>query len=298
MINVITSDAPAVDGCPALARTKAYITEQGVSAELEHVWRDAAGNPVDLSAYLSDEGSSSSSSASGRVILRIKDALGCGNDPISNPLWELPAQSIDAANGVVRSSELPDTLTDRPGIYQLSWALVDSIDRIVATNGGLLSVERSLFATTLDKVRADYGPPTLNELRMEILDTGAADNVFLGDVEFSDGQIIDAIKKPVQYWNEVPPPVGIFTTHNFPYRYHWRLGIIASLYMVAASNYRRNDSQISAGGVDIADKRKEQQYLNAARLHNQEFREWVRFKKREININKSYGNFTSDYNAL
>lgn len=299
MLNVITSDIPSIDGCPALSRTKAYITEQGVSAVLEHVWRDAKGVPVDLSEYLQDGSSNSSMSGpTGRVILRIKDALGCGNDPVSNPLWEIPAHAEDAANGVIQSDELPDTLTDRPGIYQLSWALVDSNDKIIATNGGLLSIERSLFATTLDKVRSDYGPPTLNEIRMEILDTGAADNVFLGDVEFSDGQIIDAIKKPIQYWNEVPPPVVYFTTHNFPFRYHWRLGIIANLYVTAAAHYRRNDSQISAGGVDLADKRKERQYLAAAQMHTQEFREWVRLKKRELNASRSYGNFTSDYSNL
>lgn len=294
-IAVVRAGQTTIDDCPVLTRINAFLVDEGVQATLEHVFRDRQGKPVDLSFYLDDipvPGDSLSLSdclAGGSGVLRIQEALG------GSCRFEAAIEGYQASQGVIRA-ELPEALVARAGLYQLSWGIFNHADNLVAVSDGLLSVERTLF-TRADE-SCGMGPPTVRELRMHMLDSGAADNVLLDDVEFSDEQILLAIRQPVQIWNETPPPIQTFTTQNFPFRFNWKNAIIGQLLIMAAHNYRRNFLQHQAGGINVADKAKEKEYLAAGQQMMAEYREWLTTTKISINCGLFSGQIPSVYSAL
>jgi len=145
----------------------------------------------------------------------------------------------------------------------------------------------------------NVGPPTLEEIRLSIRDNSGADNVLLDDVEFDSAEIIQSVMRPLQYWNEIPPPLNpLLTTKNFPFRELWLQGIQAYLFDIAANHYRRNQLAYSAGGMAIDDKNKEQQYVAASNRMLQMFQDNVKAKKIEINIAAFSGAIGSPYSGL
>ena len=308
--NIVHAEIPALDGCQILTRTKAYIVDQGVCGTLEHVFMDRKGLALDLSAF--DEGAAPPSTPStesvgseasipsepieplGKVVLRVKELTAAANCA-SNPLYEVDGTFADAAGGVVQA-RLPSEVVQDAGIYQLSWGILDASETLQLVNDGLLSVERSLFG---ESVRTQYriqGPPTINEIRMHIMDSSGAENLLLDDVEFHFEQIAAAVTKPIRQWEESPPPLRTrFDTRNFPYKHNWLEAIAGHLFMAAAHNYRRNHLPYQAGGLAIDDKGKEQQYLQAGQMLLQGWKEFMMFKKFELNARECVGAVGSSY---
>ncbi len=282
-IDVITADAPAVDGCPVLKRIKAFVVDQGVLATLEHVFHSRTPPvAVDLTDY-------------GDVLLRVKDVLGVGSNSTCNPIWEIDATKTEDESGTVRAV-LPEALVGKSGIYQLSWGLKNTSGDLVAVNDGLLSIERGLFALDDNTLYEDLGPPTLNEIRVSYMDSDAAENLLLDRIEFSDAQVIQAIQAPVQLWNETPPPLRpTYTTRTFPYRYHWLHAIHGHLLRSAAHNYRRNQHKYVAGGGTEDDQNKEGEYTRAGEFLLKEYKDWMRLKKYSINLSLVVGRVESPY---
>jgi hypothetical protein len=107
------------------------------------------------------------------------------------------------------------------------------------------------------------------------------------------------VTRPIQYWNETPPPINpLLTTKTFPFREMWLLGIQSYLFDMVASHYRRNQLAYNAGGVAVDDKNKEQQYRATSTLLTQQFREMLRAKKMEINIALFSGSIGSPYSGM
>jgi hypothetical protein len=160
-------------------------------------------------------------------------------------------------------------------------------------------VRRGLFGLSNDVSKRNLGPPTVEEIRLSLRDNSPADNTLLDDFEFDAAEIAQAVVRPLQYWNEIPPPLRpAQTTKTFPFREMWLLGIQANLFSIAANNYRRNDLQYTAGGVAVADKAKEQVYAAAGGRLMQEFQGMLRAKKIEINISMFSGSIGSSYGGL
>ncbi len=297
-LSVVRAEMPVMDGCRILNRLNAYVVNQGVTATLEHVWRDREGNPVDLSAYLQDHDSLSSSvPAIGRVVLRVKDWLGVANvGSCTRPIWEVEGEGWDAEAGVVRA-KLTDIIVSEAGIYQLSWAVTDENDQILSTQEAVMSVERSMFSPDALSRYRNLGPPTLQEVRMMLMDSSRSENTLLQDVEFKDEQILLALTKPVEAWNEALPPIKTFTTRNFPWRGAWMDGVCGQLHMIMANHYRRNRLKHSAGGVTIDDKNKEAEYLQEGQRLWQKYIDWMLNKKISINIKSFFSSSLSQYSG-
>lgn len=294
--NVVRAGTPAIDGCSVLTRLKAFVVAQGVPTTLEYVFRDTAGNPValvdpadsDVSESASTSGETSDSDAVS-VTLQISEFTGVGNG--SDCVHTAMGTIVDAATGTVRVT-LPCKVYERAGIYTLTWTfLVNEVPLYVSS--ALLSVERNLLAP---RRHLGEGPPTLQEIRMAIMDSGAAENVLLDRVEFDDEQILLAIVKPLQYFNETNPPIDfIASTHNFPWREHLIIGILAQLHLIAAANYRRNVLMVNTGGLTIADKAKEKEYLTAWKLYDEQWKAFVLSKKCNLNMRAGFGSIGSSY---
>jgi len=191
---------------------------------------------------------------------------------------------------------LTNKMVDRPGIYNLSWAVLDENGRPVAVDRGIMTVERSLFPLDEAQAHKDAGPPSLQEIRMRLMDSSPSENMLLDDVEFKDEQILLAIFEPVRYWNETPPPIRKYNTRTFPFRGAWVTGIMAQLHMMAAAHYRRNVLRSAVGGGSDLDR--EREYMAEGMRLWQEYQAWVSNKKVELNLKLFSGQSISPYSGL
>jgi hypothetical protein len=296
---VLTAGVATVDGCAVLSRVKAFLTQQAVVSTLEHTVRDGSGVPVDLSAYAGRESlgphdSFVSSGPTGAVYLRCKELVAAVPD--LNPIIQSEGVFWEPSSGVVRCPLTADMVT-RPGVYRLSFGIFSPNGLLVRADSALLSVEPSLWSNDPQDPTHLLGPPTLGELRMTIRDSAGRENLLLQDHEFGDDQIVDALVRPVRFFNEQPPPLRPFDTRDFPYREMWRKATVGYLFSTAASGYRRNQLPYQAGGISVDDQNKEQQYLAAAQAIDAEWRQFVLAKKIEINGKLWMGSFGSSYGS-
>jgi hypothetical protein len=136
-----------------------------------------------------------------------------------------------------------------------------------------------------------FGPPSIAEVRLSLRDSGPAESMLLNNLAFSDEEIAMAIARPVQLWNETPPHLRTYhyTTTTFPFRYYWLEAIAGTLFLLAAEYYRRNNLTYSAANVSVNDLDKEPQYEAAGQRRLQMYKEFVRAKKSELNLNQFYG---------
>lgn len=279
-LDVVEAGTPARDGCPVLGRMKLFMVDEGVRATLQHTFTDRQGLPVDLDAAYSENPGGTGPA----VKMRIREVLGANTADLT---YEVDGVIVDGEGGVVQAL-LPLEVANDAGIYQTSFAyLLDDEVRLI--NKTLTSVERSLFGDTATDPYHIAGPPTINELRMQIMDYGG-DNLLLDDVEFTDDHILHALVKPVDDWNVTPPPLRpLCTTKNFPYRDKWLDAAVGYLYQFAAAHYRRNRLALSGGGLTVDDKNKEREYLQASQLMLSQWKEWLRHKKVQLNGELFFG---------
>lgn len=292
---IVTAGVPKRDDCPILTRLMAFIVDQGVVSTLQHVFRDRKGRPMDLTSLVGS-GSSSVSSPDGTVALRVKEFLGFEYGNARNPVYTVSGSVVDVAKGTIQAT-LSSPMVQESGLYELSWAILQD-SQPVAIDRSLMSVERSLWPAELLGVYRNLGPPTLQEVRMRLMDSSAADNLLLDAVEFSDDQIIHAMAEPVRIWNETPPPIKRFTTKNFPFRGAWISGMMGQLHLTAGNMYRRNRLSHSAGGTAIDDLNKEGPYLAEGQRLCTEYFAWLRNKKCEWNMKAFAGQMISAYSTL
>jgi hypothetical protein len=296
---IVTEQVPAIEGCPVLQRLRAHVVKQGVCNVLEHqcvdpAARTSAGQALDLTDFL---GESESDQDFATVQVRFREPLAfCSR---SNPVFELEGEIVDLATGVLRVT-LPSDLVEIAGVYEGSWALVNASDEIVYIGNSLLSVERSLFPASLTTLYRYKGPPTIQEIRLAIRDSGGPESLLLEDVQFGGEEILNAIVRTVSLWNELLPPVrsAVYTTRTFPFKEQWLRGIVAYLFLAAADYYRANYLRTSAGGLDTADKDKEQPYTVAGLRLLEEYRNWAILKKTSLNWKRCMGGIGSLYGRI
>ena len=288
--NVVVPDQPCDEGCPILVKQRTVLLEKGVSAVVEWPLRMRDGRTTNLENC--DEPSSVSISmsasvweaiAEGTIVVRFSDC------DFKGPIYEIEGTIQDVANGTVRFTP-PDEVIQQAGIYQMSIGIRDEYDRIVFHEPGLLSVERSLFGDSTQIT----GPPTIRDLRLHLRDT-AIENDLLDDVEFDTSEIVSSIVRPIQHWNEVPPPVAPFTCKTFPFRYHWLQATVGELLLIAVHSYMRNNLKVNHGGVKGNFKDKYREYAAVAEKYKRDWQTFVVQKKMEINAELGFGSSDSLY---
>ncbi len=271
-------------------------------ASLCLVLRTPAGCVIDLTnqptpvGCADDEESSSSSSAAAEteadaglptgweLTYRAKDTAGGG------VLFSKTMTAVDPVNGSVRLDLDADDL-QRPGIFLSEVALTNADGDRLYSEARYLEVRPVLD----DLAHATLGGPiTVAEIRLALRDYGC-DNTLLDAEEFTDDEIVFAIRRPVQRWNETPPPIGRHTMSSFPYREHWMIGTVGYLHRLAAVHYRRNNLDYSGSGLNVSDKRKYDDYEKIAAMRIGEFDEWMRDMKTHLNVMQGFGTFGSAY---
>lgn len=303
--DVIRPLQTAVEGCPVLPKLQCHEIQMGQRAQLLWNFKSPQGKPVNL---INCMGSCSYSAASNPqfdaggtpscgVTLRLREITGV--DPVNDLVISVTGAIVDPSTGLVRAEPLPTAIVRAAGLYLEEWAFFDNNGDMVFSNQCYLFVNRGLFGLNSDPFQQNLGPPTLSEIRLSLRDNSAADNTLLDAVEFDAAEIAQAVTRPVQYWNETPPPLRpLQTTKTFPFREMWLLGIQMNLLETAASHYRRNRLDYTAGGLSVDDKNKEGEYKAAAAQLRQQFQEMVRAKKIEINLAAFSGTIGSPYQGM
>jgi hypothetical protein len=302
--NNIPARQTAIDGCPVLPKLQCHEVQMGQDARLIWQFKNLEGDPVNL--HVCDLQCSESiddfepdfdsiGTPSCTVTLRMREATGnCSQDIVH----VIDVEIVDAASGTVRSAALPAKIVRAPGLYIEEWGVFTPDTRMLFSNQCCTFVRRGLFGLDSTNNR-NQGPPTLEEIRLALRDNSAADNLLLDDVEFDAAEIAQAVIRPINYWNEIPPPIRpIQTTKTFPFKEIWMLGIQSYLLETAAHHYRRNHLTYQAGGVAVDDKNKEQTYAAKANEMRVRFQELARAKKIEINISLFSGSIGSAYSGL
>lgn len=297
----------SVKGTAILTRTFTVEIRGQQQATIEYMMRDRNGTPVDLRNCLCQPDGSSSISVSDsseslacpcfyKLVFRLAEYLSGGGR-------EFAVTVVDAENGVVSVDLTPEDTTT-PGVYFGEFALVecdsDVSDNptgdttVVFSNKIYVIIGRNLWNNRMN-CHAPVGPPSISEIRLHLRDTEASESYLLDNVAFGDEEIALAIYMPVQYWNEIPPPIGTHTTATFPYRYHWLMAIAGYLFLTVAEQQRRNNLAYSAGGVQINDQNREPNYEQAAKTRLDEWKDFVKRKKAEINLSNAFGTVGSTY---
>jgi hypothetical protein len=131
---------------------------------------------------------------------------------------------------------------------------------------------------------------------MQIRDSDPGENPLLRDVEFSDDQIVQAMIRPIQFFNEAPPPLSRrFDSRNFPWKTAWLDAAAGYLYQYAAAYYRRNRLAVVGGGKTLDALNREAEYLRMSKEHLDRWQFFVTQKKMEINMRACIGVVGSDY---
>ena len=263
------------------------LTACGFSAEPESSQSSSSTSSSSTSSSSTSESSESAASSEAslpRFVFRIRENLSLGFS-LTQTQTGYSVHLEDAATGRVRI-ELPSTATQHPGVYFAKIAVVSDQGLILFTNVFYVIIERGQFGDG----RWTGGPPTIAEIRLHLRDSSPSESLLLDNIRFDDAEIALAISRPIDYWNEAPPPVGPrMTTRNFPHRFHWMEAIVANLFWMLEEHQRANNLTYSAAGVQVNDHDREVNYARAAERRWGNFVAFVRNKKAALNLDQCYG---------
>ena len=272
---------------PLVTRLRSVHVTAEQAASVAWTMQDREGQPVDLTACGCGDSSSSSASAGSCPSYRLRWRENVGGTCIQEAAGDI----VDATTGKLRF-DLSASDTQAPGVYFAMAEVLDGTSeepRVLFSNTFFLVINRGLSG--YDR----KGPPTIAEIRLQLRDSSPLENFLLDNLKFDDAEIAMAISRPIEYWNEIPPPTRKFTTQNFPHRFHWLEAIIGQLYMLVAEHQRANNLQYQAGGISVDDMNKELNYERAAQLRWQAWTKFAKERKVSDNWNKCWGGMGSPY---
>lgn len=127
------------------------------------------------------------------------------------------------------------------------------------------------------------------DIRIFLRDKDPSANLLLDDFEWTPEELRSAMTLAVDKWNDTPPPVVNYSIDNFPWRYALLIMTCANLLRMAGYRYQRNDLTYNVPGGAINDQNKAPAYFSAGDKLAQEFDEWMRLKKSEIQNSIGWG---------
>lgn len=271
-------DVSAYQRVRCTADTPVIRMAQGQSKEVVVTLKDSDNNPLDLATLAPvDTNGSSSSDAGPSVIMSVSQML---NSTLP-PKYEIVGEILDASAGAVQFN-FTSTETRYPGIF---------IGNVGVFFGGNLRYASAQYLEFMPTSFADAmnGPITIGEIRLDIMDRCPTANYLLDDLEFTDEEIIHAMRKAVDFYNDALPPIGGYTYDAFPYRSAWIKGTVAFLLQMMAHKFRRNTLKYSAGGLTLSDQEKFEEYERTGKQLEQEYSQWVTQRKIATNVARGYG---------
>jgi hypothetical protein len=202
-----------------------------------------------------------------------------------------PARVQDASQGIFSvqfsAADFTKGTIGYPGTFLSELVIKDAQGRRRVTGPRYLQV-----IPTLDY--QSQGPITVAEVRMAIMDYPCS-NTLLDDYEFTEAEVMFAIRRPIDRWNEMTPNILVYTPATFPWREHWLSCTIGYLLKSAAHKARRNFMQYQGGGLSVNDNSFYGDYLELGNQLIAEYDEWAKHKKIEMNVANGIGSLGSAY---
>lgn len=230
------------------------------------------GAPIDLSDY-SISSSSSGEVTEVRVVLK--------EMPEDSVVWaQIKADITDAESGQI-SFDYDEAVTDLGGIY--------TGDVQLWYDGHMRRALPFFFIVNHDLANHQGGQLTIAEIRMTLRDVDPEANYLLDALQFSRQEIALCMRRCIDYWNEVPPPVTTYKATNFPWRYHYSRGVAAQLLLMVAQWRLRNDLPYNAGGISIRNEAMWERYQTLGNALWAEWQRWVKDRKYNINVMGGFG---------
>ena len=248
---------------------------QGQTKAITQVFLDRAGEPVDLG------------DTTNRVIVYQAGQLWTSLLPASSDIGITIIIPDDNITDSAVSIPFTLTKTSYPGLFQ-SQLQYWRDKQLLAVQDGFLEI-RPQVGYISGGYTSITGPLTIAEVRLSMRDNVPEDNFLLDDVEFSDTEIAWAINRPVDHWNESLPAVNVYNPTSFPYRYNWSKAVVGELCLLAARWYRRNTLNYSAGGVQVQDRARAQEYEEVGRQLLTDYKEWMLREKVRLNVKLGWG---------
>ena len=249
-----------------------------------------SGELIDLTKYGIPEGSSSSSFDPDPAVWGIP---GVNKHGVEIVIKEMPLSpeykavmanvksTEDAKNGIVYIP-IDTRFSARAGVW---------LGMVFVWEHGLQRRNIPFYCDILPNLYTtpEQGPITFYEIRMLVRDMCPEFNFLIDQVEFQEEEIAYMIRRPVDQFNEAPPPLNIhFTPMDFPFRYNWSEAVIGELLIMSAIWMRRNDLDYSAAGLTVQDTKKWPTYLELGKERRTRYEAFVKNKKIEINIKGAY----------
>jgi hypothetical protein len=282
--------------CPNRLR-RLCIGEQAEGELCLDIYDLCSGQPIDLTKYGIPEGSSSSSSSS---ILSHWSSSSGSCLPNGEPKHgvEIVLKPHPAACNHWEKMAVVKSVEDA----QVGHICIDFDKRMTRTAGvwcamalvwehGVLRMQYPFYVDITPNLAVYHpygGPLHFAEIRLSVRDICPEMNFLIDQVEFKDEELAWAMHRPIDQWNETPPPVTIFSYTNFPFRYHWLEATVAELLFMTAQWMRRNDLDYSAAGLTVADTKKWPDYWKMAQERRLRWETWMKNKKIEINLSQAY----------
>jgi hypothetical protein len=228
------------------------------------------GLPIDLTDYASSSSSWSADNFTG-IVVRMKEM------PEDPSVWADIVADISGTpdEGNITFDYDEDT-TELGGIY--------TAEAQLWLSGSLRRTLPFFFIVNHNLTNHEGGQLTIAEIRMTLRDCDPEMNFLTDQLAFTRQEYALAMRRCIDYWNESLPPVGTYTTTNFPYRYHYSRGVISQLYFLAGQHMMRNELDYSAGGVSVKDTDHWKNFEAIGAKLWEEWKTWVRDVKYNINV--------------
>lgn len=208
------------------------------------------------------------------------------------PLQQADVTILDPPSGSVEVL-LPSNVTVNPGVYDGEFGVYNMAGNVAMTNKIVVWVDRGMFG------QQNGGLPALDEVRLATQDVDPEGNLLIHAFENDLADICFAAVSAVRIWNESQPPIELmYTTNDYPYTQQWLTGIVGMLYSTRAKAFLRNQLPYQAAGVSVDDQNKWQQYLQVSQQMLEEYKDWVKRKKTQINCEGAITSLGSPYSYL
>jgi hypothetical protein len=137
---------------------------------------------------------------------------------------------------------------------------------------------------------------TSQEVRVFLMDKPEL-NTLVPGVRWTEEMLSQAAINVVDYINVTSPSIGtVFTVETFPSRYILLTGMAGYLLKSASINQASNEFNYTAEGMTVQDHDKSEIFAKLGAEFWDEFKELVRNKKIQMNVNRAYGTVHSEYN--
>lgn len=240
------------------------------------------------------------------IVNRIKFSL--RNDPIS-----APNQPFNAATAEISIREIPDiskalctfeSISIEPDSTVLDAELLIPADmprgyyrmHILLKDSDSTPIDVLELGACIDKSIQPMPDKymTLESVRTQFRDLSADDNKLLDSLEVSTGDIIDAVHKCIEQYNNRSPRIITYSGRTFPYPEILRTGVLYTLLQSIWTALERRRMTYQAGGVQVDLERRADSYQRLMQEYKSMWTGGISQAKNEENMLT----FTGHYNYM